>query len=65
MTTAAAIDRLVHHALILEMTGASFRTEQAKTQQQEAISSEQDTQNNHPSTEGTIEVGGPNDEVKK
>jgi DNA replication protein DnaC len=31
MTTAAAIDRLVHHATILELTGKSFRTEAAKT----------------------------------
>ncbi|MEM8610304.1 MAG: IS21-like element helper ATPase IstB [Myxococcota bacterium] len=30
MTTAAAIDRLVHHATILEMTGPSFRNEAAK-----------------------------------
>jgi DNA replication protein DnaC len=30
MTTAAAIDRLVHHAVILEMTGPSIRTEEAK-----------------------------------
>ncbi len=30
MTTAAAIDRLVHHAVILEMTGASYRAEAAK-----------------------------------
>lgn len=30
MTTAAAIDRLVHHAVILEMTGVSHRTEAAK-----------------------------------
>jgi DNA replication protein DnaC len=30
MTTAAAIDRLIHHAVILEMTGTSFRTEEAK-----------------------------------
>jgi DNA replication protein DnaC len=29
MTTAAAIDRLVHHAVILEMTGPSVRSEQA------------------------------------
>jgi DNA replication protein DnaC len=29
MTTAAAIDRLVHHALILEMTGSSYRTDEA------------------------------------
>jgi DNA replication protein DnaC len=32
MTTAAAIDRLVHHAVILEMTGPSHRTEAAKQQ---------------------------------
>jgi len=31
MTTAAAIDRLVHHAVIIEMTGTSYRTETAKT----------------------------------
>lgn len=61
MTTAAAIDRLVHHALILEMTGPSFRTEQAKTQQQEAIRTERDIRNAHPSTEEVIEVSGPND----
>lgn len=61
MTTAAAIDRLVHHALILEMTGPSFRTEQAKTQQQEATRVEHDIQNAHPSTEGVIQVGGPDD----
>jgi DNA replication protein DnaC len=30
MTTAAAIDRLVHHAIILEMTGPSYRSEEAK-----------------------------------
>jgi DNA replication protein DnaC len=30
MTTAAAIDRLVHHAVILEMTGPSIRNEEAK-----------------------------------
>jgi DNA replication protein DnaC len=30
MTTAAAIDRLVHHAVILEMTGASVRETEAK-----------------------------------
>jgi DNA replication protein DnaC len=30
MTTAAAIDRLVHHAIILEMGGPSVRAEQAK-----------------------------------
>ena len=30
MTTAAAIDRIVHHATILEMTGESYRTEVAQ-----------------------------------
>lgn len=30
MTTAAAIDRLVHHATILEMTGSSHRSEAAR-----------------------------------
>jgi DNA replication protein DnaC len=30
MTTAAAIDRLVHHSTILEMSGSSYRTEKAK-----------------------------------
>jgi DNA replication protein DnaC len=30
MTTMAAIDRLVHHAIILEMTGSSIREEEAK-----------------------------------
>jgi DNA replication protein DnaC len=33
MTTAAAIDRLVHHSVILEMTGRSIRTETAKEAQ--------------------------------
>lgn len=30
MTTAAAIDRLIHHAVIVEMTGPSIRAEDAK-----------------------------------
>ena len=31
MTTAAAVDRLVHHSVILEMTGGSIRIEQAQS----------------------------------
>jgi DNA replication protein DnaC len=31
MTTAAAVDRVVHHATILELTGPSYRAEQAKS----------------------------------
>jgi DNA replication protein DnaC len=37
MTTAAAIDRLVHHAVILELTGSSFRTDAAKGTPTEAV----------------------------
>jgi DNA replication protein DnaC len=36
MTTAAAIDRLVHHAVILEMTGTSVRAEHAEETRKEA-----------------------------
>ena len=37
MTTAAAIDRLVHHSVILELTGNSFRTETAMGTAHETI----------------------------
>ena len=36
MTTAAAIDRLIHHATILEMTGSSYRADQAKARNSKA-----------------------------
>jgi DNA replication protein DnaC len=32
MTTAAAIDRLVHHAIVVEMTGKSIRVEEAQAE---------------------------------
>ncbi|MBN1446450.1 MAG: ATP-binding protein [Bacteroidetes bacterium] len=32
MTTAAAIDRLVHHSIIIELTGESYRVEHATQQ---------------------------------
>lgn len=35
MTTAAAIDRLVHHSVILEMTGSSIRIEEAQASRSE------------------------------
>ena len=35
MTTMAAIDRLVHHAIILEFTGESIRTQKAKEKNKE------------------------------
>lgn len=34
VTTAAAIDRLVHHSIILELDGGSYRMQHAKTKQQ-------------------------------
>jgi DNA replication protein DnaC len=37
MTTAAAIDRVVHHSVILELNIGSYRMEQAKKQQQAAM----------------------------
>lgn len=54
MTTAAAIDRIVHHAIILEMTGPSFRTEQAKQSQHERTGP--DGQNPGSATGPVIEV---------
>jgi DNA replication protein DnaC len=35
MTTAAAIDRLVHHAIILELDNESYRAKQARNRQKE------------------------------
>jgi len=34
MTTAAAIDRLVHHSVIVELNVPSYRAEQAKKSRQ-------------------------------
>lgn len=34
MTTAAAIDRLVHHSIILELDGDSFRMQHANNKKQ-------------------------------
>lgn len=37
MTTAAAIDRLVHHSIILELNNQSYRAEQARKRQNQTI----------------------------
>jgi DNA replication protein DnaC len=61
LTTAAAIDRLVHPAIILELTGSSFRTEQAKGRQHPATLTESDpsmasdTPSNHRAPETVTE----------
>lgn len=39
MTTAAAIDRIIHHCVILELNGASFRAEAAKGRMPQAAES--------------------------
>jgi len=36
MTTAAAIDRLVHHSVILELDGESYRALQARKRQKDS-----------------------------
>jgi DNA replication protein DnaC len=70
MTTAAAIDRLVHHAIILELTGSSFRTEQAKERQSPTALTESDpsmasdTPSNHRAPETVTELGGHSADVK-
>jgi DNA replication protein DnaC len=55
MTTAAAIDRLVHHAVILEMTGPSFRNDEAKKRGELTTTTPTTTTNNARSNK---EVGG-------
>ena len=49
MTTAAAIDRLIHHAVILEMTGTSFRNEAAR-KRGDATPTTTTTTTNQPTT---------------
>jgi DNA replication protein DnaC len=41
MTTAAAIDRLVHHSVIIELNLPSYRAEQAKKAKQRGSNSEE------------------------
>jgi len=41
MTTAAAIDRVVHHSVILELTSSSYRTDQAKKRRRATASESQ------------------------
>src|SRR5690606_19179865 len=48
MTTAAAIDRIVHHSVILEMTGTSIRVEHAHSER--AAQGVSDTRTDLPTT---------------
>jgi DNA replication protein DnaC len=50
MTTAAAIDRVVHHSVILEMTGKSYRGEEAL--QRDALAQGSDNNNDNDNDNG-------------
>lgn len=55
MTTAAAIDRLVHHATILELVGDSHRAEEAAKRNGTKKGSRQAKSPDHPTTTTTTE----------
>jgi len=56
MTTAAAIDRLVHHSVILEMTGTSVRADTAEQAKKEGA-----TTNTEPTTRGRKSANAANE----
>jgi DNA replication protein DnaC len=58
MTTAAAIDRLVHHSVILEMTGISVRAETAELAKKEGTTTTTRTTTTAKGKRSTNEVGG-------
>jgi len=58
MTTAAAIDRLVHHCVILEMTGPSVRAEDAEQARNETATTTTETTTTTKAKQSTKEVDG-------
>jgi DNA replication protein DnaC len=58
MTTAAAIDRLVHHSVILEMTGPSVRAEDAEKARNETATTTTETTTTTKAKQSTKEVDG-------
>jgi DNA replication protein DnaC len=59
MTTAAAIDRLVHHSVILEMTGPSVRADEAEQARKEtATTTTEATTTTKATKQSTKEVDG-------
>jgi DNA replication protein DnaC len=59
MTTAAAIDRLVHHSVILEMTGPSVRADEAEQARKETATTTTDVTTTTKATkQSTKEVDG-------
>jgi DNA replication protein DnaC len=65
MTTAAAIDRLVHHSVILEMTGISIRMDQAHAEQAQSSTLTTTTSTTTtPPAEPTTTVAAPPSKAK-
>lgn len=58
MTTAAAIDRLVHHSVILEMTGPSVRADEAEQARKETATTTTETSTTTKVKQSTKEVDG-------
>ena len=54
MTTAAAIDRLIHHAVILEMTGPSIRNEAARKRGDTTTTTTDQTTTTTPEADGAM-----------
>jgi len=46
MTTAAAIDRLIHHGTILELNTESYRIKSAKSEKTDRVNSKQEKEEN-------------------
>jgi DNA replication protein DnaC len=62
MTTAAAIDRLVHHSVILELNLPSYRLEQSEKQRTAEVkneTAEEPDERNHPSANERSKTRGP------
>ncbi len=58
MTTAAAIDRLVHHSVIIEMTGPSVRADEAEQARKETATTTTETTTTTKTKQSTKEVDG-------
>jgi DNA replication protein DnaC len=58
MTTAAAIDRLVHHSVIIEMTGPSVRADEAEQARKESTTTTTETTTTTKAKQSTKEVDG-------
>lgn len=58
MTTAAAIDRLVHHSVILEMTGPSVRADEAEQARKDSATTTTETTTTTKPKQSTKEADG-------